>query len=1097
MKPNTSKSVFWSILGAAALLVASCEPRYSPDAAILSGLPEKIDYNLHVQPILSDRCYSCHGPDKNARKAELRLDTKEGLFSIRAEINRAPVSPGKLTKSAMFHRITSTDPEYRMPKPESKLSLNDEEIAILVKWIEQGAEWKPHWAFIPPEKPELPQFRQSDWPINEIDYFVLDRLEKERLKPSHEAEKEILLRRVSLDLTGLPPSVEEIESFLANDSPDAYEKAVDRLLASPHYGESMAVDWLDLARYADTHGYQVDFYRPHWPWREWVIDAFNENLPFDDFVTWQLAGDLMPNATREQILATGFNRNHAQNNEGGIVEEEFRVEYVADRTQTFSTAFLGLTMQCSRCHDHKYDPISQKEFYQLFSFFNNVDESGQNTFFKPDMPGPTLLLPDEDVEKKIAFLEDLINEKEKDLKNLIQRQREDFQDSPDELIGRLANVSHEDQNANANGLIGYYPLEHVSNDHLTNYVPGGKSGKLINPINEVLAEDPPQPVKGRIGQGLQLPGDVALSFPGVGRFSRAEPFSIGLWVYIPKDLERGVIFHSNKGEVLYTFKGYQVSIENGFLDVRIAHNFPYNSVHLLAQDPAMHGEWVHLMLTYDGSSKAAGTRLYLNGEELEMKVRRDNLYKDIIFHPSDPSDDPPVMTQLKVGARWRGKGFTNGLVDEVIVYDLEVTALEVNRIAGMDGLNRLIRMKPPQLTDSERNKLVDYYLRNHDRRFANTLQELNDLRKQQTMLAEGVMEVMVMDEMTEPRQAYVLKRGAYDQPLEAVNPGTPSRVMPFHKDLRTNRLGLVEWLFNPRNPLPARVTVNRFWQHYFGRGIVRTTEDFGSQGERPSHPMLLDWLATEFIESGWDIKHMQKTIVLSATYRQSSRAGPTLLSQDPDNRLIARGPKARLSAEVLRDLVLASSGLLVRKFGGPSVKPYQPEGLWQLNKFSAGYEQDHGENLYRRSLYTLWRRTNPPPSMNIFDAPNRSYCVVRREKTATPLQALVLLNDPQFLEASRLLAERLMHEGGDSAEDRISFGFRLLTGRSPNQEELEILSSQYSEARDSYDRSPEKAVGLLGVGEYPVDGKLDRTELSAYTAVASTIMNFDATIMKR
>ena len=481
-----------------------------------------IDYNFHVQPILSDRCYNCHGPDENARKAELRLDTRDGLFSEAGTMgNRKPVHPGKLGDSELFHRINSDDPDYQMPPPDSKLALTKTEIAILAKWIDQGAQWKPHWSFIPPERPKIPDVVQSEWPINDIDYFILSRLESEELPPSPPANKETILRRLSLDLTGLPPSIAELDSFLLDTSPNAYERVVDRLMASEHYGENMTVDWLDLSRYADTHGYQSDFYRPHWPWRDWVIDAFNKNMPFNEFVSWQLAGDLMPNATREQILATGFNRNHPQNNEGGIVEEEFRVEYVADRTQTFGTAFLGLTMQCARCHDHKYDPISQKEFYQLFSFFNNIAESGQTTFYQPELPGPTLLLPKQEVEEQLAYIEQLTSKKEREI---IEYKKEQF------AAFSKGQIQTPQAAKEIAGLIAHYPLEQVSNDQVPNKIGGGITGKIIDPVFSILAQDPPMVMDGKIGNGLQLDGDNAISFPGLGRFSRSQPFSIGLWV---------------------------------------------------------------------------------------------------------------------------------------------------------------------------------------------------------------------------------------------------------------------------------------------------------------------------------------------------------------------------------------------------------------------------------------------------------------------------------------------------------------------------------------------------------------------------------------
>lgn len=1074
--------VQWFNLVSGMLLIFSCNycsGSYTDEEELQNQLPEIVDYNFHVQPILSDKCYRCHGPDENARKADLRLDTRNGLLGTGLSGEPA-ILPGKPKRSHIIDRITSDDPEFMMPPPDSKLSISDQEAAILTKWIAQGAEWKPHWSFIPLQKPDLPAIKEIQWVNNEIDYFVLSRLEKEGLKPQSQVDKETLLRRVTLDLTGLPPTMDEIEGFLKDQSSDAYEKVVDRLLRSPHYGEHMAVDWLDLARYADTHGYQADFYRPHWPWRDWVIQAFNNNMSYDEFVTWQLAGDMLPDASKDQILATGFNRNHAQNNEGGIVQEEFRVEYVADRTQTFGTAFLGLTMQCARCHDHKYDPVSQKEFYQLFAFFNNVAESGQTTFYQPDMPGPTLLLPDEEQAEQIAYIEKLTREKETEIEAYKEQRFEQWKDNGTELP----------EDPLVRGLIAYYPLDQVSNNQVPNKVKNGINGSIIDPVFNKLTRSVPQVVPGAKGKALRLTGDDAISFPGTGRFDKADPFSIGIWVKIPNELTHGVIFHSNKGSALYTYKGYQVSIEEDRFDVRLAHNFPYNAIHLKSSTQVPRNQWAYLVLTYDGSSEASGVRLYLNGEELPMEVKQNNLYKDIVFYPKDGAHEPPVDQHLKIGARWRGKGFTNGEVDEIKVYNRDLTAVEVRMVSGAKLKNVTTG------TSTIGRQQFDYYLINQDAKYRNKLDQLKGLRKRRNRLIEPVFEVMVMDEMPEPRTAFILDRGIYDQPVEAVAPGTPNAVMPFEAEGKPDRLGLARWLFDPANPLPARVTVNRFWQHYFGLGLVKTSDDFGSQGERPSHPMLLDWLAVEFIESGWDVKHLQKKIVMSSSYRQSSEASEEGLSMDRENRMLTRGPVTRLSAESLRDLVLSASSLLERKIGGPSVKPYQPDGLWAYNAFSARYEQDHGADLYRRSLYTFWKRTNPPPSMNIFDAPSRSYCVVKREKTATPLQALVLLNDPQFVEASRVLAQRIMSEA-TTIEGRITLGFRLLTTKHPRPDQLKLLEAQYREAAAAGINNMEAVQSLLSVGEYPLNKEHPVTELAAYTKVMSTIMNFDATTMKR
>ena len=761
-----------------------------------TDLPEVVDFNFHVKPLLSDRCFKCHGPDENTREADLRLDIEAGAYAaLDSAGERFAIVPGNPKKSELVRRIYHSDPEERMPPAESNLSLTDYERAVLERWIEQGAEWKTHWAFTPPQKPATPEVARTDWPLNPIDAFVLARLEQEGLQPSPAASREKWLRRVTFDLTGLPPTLEEIDAFLADASPEAYERVADRLLDSPAYGERMAVDWLDLARYADTQGHHHDFERNMWPWRDWVVDAFNENMPYDAFVTWQLAGDLLPEPTYEQLLATGFNRNHKITQECGVIDEEFRVEYVVDRTNTFGTAFLGLTMQCAQCHDHKYDPVSQKEYYQLFSFFNNVPERGRWPHAEKTSSMPGLPLPESELARAKAYIDRLLSERDA---------------APD-------------------------------------------------------------------------------------------------------------------------------SLENDY------------------------GTW-----------------------EAELNV---------LTYPT-----------------------------------------------------------------------------------------------------------MIMGEMDTLRPAFILDRGRYDAPGERVVSATPAQILPFPSDLPPNRLGLAEWLFLPDHPLTARVAVNRYWQMLFGTGIVRTPEDFGSQGALPSHPELLDWLAVSFRESGWDVAELLKTIVLSATYRQSSATTPELQERDPANTLLARGPHLRLTAEMIRDNALAISGLLAGEIGGPPVKPYQPTGLWMEvssgGTFMRKYHEGTGDDLYRRSLYTFWKRIQPPPSMITFDAASRNECIVKRQQTSTPLQALVLLNDPQFVEAARVLGERMILEGGAAPADRIRFGFRLATSRNPDDEEAGILIDLLGEEQARFQENPDQATALLNIGAYSSGSELEIAEWAAYASVASAMMNLSETISK-
>ncbi|WP_277479662.1 DUF1553 domain-containing protein [Catalinimonas alkaloidigena] len=1028
-------------------------------------LPEKVDYNLHVKPILSDKCFFCHGPDEASQEAGLELATPEGAFAaLKDKPGEFAIVAGKPGKSEMFHRITSEDAEYIMPPPASNLKLTVYEKAVLTKWIEEGAEYKPHWAFIKPEKHDLPKVKQEEWIQNPIDQFVLAMLEQKGLQPSPKADKETLLRRLSLDLTGLPPTIEEIDGFLADHSDKAYEKVVDRLLDSPHYGERMAVNWMDASRYADTHGYTVDRYRPMWPWRDWVIKAYNENMPFDQFASWQLAGDLLPNASREQKLATAYNRNHAQNMEGGIVNEEFRVEYVADRTNTLGTNFLGLTVECARCHDHKYDPISQKDYYQLFGFFNQVDEAGQISW-DDAMPVPTILLTDEKEDSLLAFIDQKIAETEKGIEKIKKEKKNEFEEA-------YKNRAFPKINKVKEGLQAHFTLDQLNQGQFASSISPKHKGNLADPVL----------VEGKFGKAVKLNGDEALDLGEVGVFGRANPFSISLWVNIPEQLKEGVIFHKGNGAILYNFRGYHLAIRDHKFELLMAHTWPYNNIIKLSTSAAPKKEWIHLAVTYDGSSKAKGLKLYVDGQEQQMLTEKDNLYKDILFPAMDKEPG------LQLGARWRGVGFKNGLADEIKVYERALSAPEIASLAGT------INISKESTNNAVKQGYYHYYLSHQVPAYKVQLKRLEKLRQQRNDIVEEVDEMMVMDELEENRPTYLLERGAYDAHGEKVEPGIPEKILPFPDSLSRDRLGLAQWLFHKDHPLTSRVIVNRFWQHYFGKGLVSTAADFGNQGNLPSHPRLLDWLAVKFRESGWDMKAMQKLIVMSATYRQSSLATQELLKNDPDNLLLARGPSGRLSAEMLRDHALASSGLLVKDIGGPSVKPYQPEGLWAFN--GATYIQDQGHKLFRRSLYTFWKRTVPPPSMGTFDAPSRSYCVVERQQTSTPLQALILLNDPQFVEASRNIAYRVLTEK-ESQEERINLTYRLLTGRETQESEMKVLKKLLENENANFKDHPDKTAGWLSVGESDQMPDVSPQLLASYTVVASAIMNSDAFITKR
>jgi hypothetical protein len=1026
----------------------------------------KVDFNFQIRPILSDKCFNCHGPDSKKRQANLRLDTKEGAFAASRSGGHIIV-PGDLEGSELVWRITAPDEAERMPPRSLGRSLTSEEINLLKRWIEQGAEWKVHWSFLAPVAVVPPAADNVHWCRTPVDRFVLARLDAERLIPVREASRERLIRRLTFDLTGLPPSLAEVDAFLADCAPGAYERVVDRLLASPRFGERMAVDWLDLARYADTYGYQADVFRATWAWRDWVVQAFNSNLPYDQFITWQLAGDLLPDPGRTQVLATAFNRHHRQTNEGGSIEEEFRTEYVADRTNTFGTAFLGLTLECARCHNHKYDPITQKEYYQLFSFFNNIDESGLYSHFTDAVPTPTLLLATVEQDQAIVAIEKKIRTALAELDQTAAKSGSAFEAWLG-LPGRKPVIS---------GLIGDFPFDSLG---------GGKVANLADPRKPAQTAESPEPVLGRIGQAVRLSGENNVTLP-LGNFDRFEPFSLAFWIQTPDHKDRAVIVHRSMAWTDAGSRGYQLLIEDGKLSAGLIHFWPGNAIAIRTRDPVPLGKWFHVALTYDGSSQASGLILYINGRRAACQIIRDRLTKNITGGGND---------HLTIGQRFRDRGFKNGLVDEFKVFDRALTPLEVAQLHDQKTLVEALASGASKSTTSARGHLLAYYLATADKEYKGRLAVLKELRRQRSLLVDPVPETMVMKELPTRRPTFVLLRGVYDAPGERVEAGLPTILAPLGVSWPRNRLGLASWLTDPKHPLTARVAVNRWWQALWGRGLVATPEDFGSQGQLPSHPQLLDWLARRFVDSGWDIKRLVRLIVTSASYRQNSEALPELLAKDPDNVSLARGPCFRLPAEMIRDAALAASGLLVSRFGGPPVKPYQPPGLWE-EKSGLTYERDRGVGSHRRSLYTFWKRTSPPPAMLTFDATTREVCAVKRQTTATPLQALVLLNDPQFVEAARVLAQRAAKKGGANLADRIIYVVRVLTSRHPSLRELATLEALYRDQYSEFRNRPGSADKLLAVGDAPHDLALDPDECAAMTVLVQTMLNHDEMVMRR
>ena len=1070
-KLSTSLKIFYALVIVPAIFLQACGPTLPDDLQVaMAQLPEDIDYSMHIKPLLSDRCFACHGPDEAKREAGLRLDIEEEATAALVESpGKFAIVPGRIGQSEVFHRILSSDPEQLMPPPESNLSLTTEEKALLLAWIKEGATYKPHWAFTPPQKPDVPEVKNSSWPKNEVDHFILKSLEERNWQPATPASRDILLRRISFDLTGLPPTEAQWQRFMSSRDEDILEQLVDEFLASPQFGERTAVDWLDLSRYADTHGYTVDRYRDMSPWRDWVIKALNENMPYDQFVTWQLAGDLMDNPTREQKIATAFNRNHQQNMEGGIIDEEFRVEYVVDRTNTLGTAFLGLTVSCARCHDHKYDPISQKEYYQLFSFFNQVNEAGQIDFSNAT-PVPTLLLTTPRVDSITQYLDQQINDANGQIANArtkvsafdvwLKNDRKELstQRWPEGLVAYF-NCDQTLKNNIRGSQIGVLRQQHIKEDIQPNFGPGKK------------------------GQGLHLDGDAWLDLGKVGVFDRHDPFSVSVWVNIPKDVENGVIFHKGDGAALYNFRGYHMALKNNRIELLMACTTPNNAIIKYAED-LPRDAWSHVVFTYDGTGTADGLKYYLNGVEQVTETEVDNLYKSILF---DRKNEPG----LQFGARWRGVGIGNSQIDEISVFDKTLTAIDVGFLFSPDKFKLLCEAEVTKLNADQKDLWRAHYFAHFVNPIKKSKAERRHLLLKKAKLLDTVQELMVMEERSKPRASYILDRGQYDAYREQVYASTPSAILPMDPTLPKNRLGLAKWLFSPEHPLTARVAVNRYWQLLMGRGIVKTAEDFGNQGSLPTHPQLLDWLAMHFSESGWDVKLLLKLIVLSSTYQQSSQATEEKLRDDPENIYYSRGPSDRLAAEMLRDQALAASGLLDDRIGGQSVYPYQPDDLWKVN--GGQYRAPEKDQVYRRSLYTIWKRSVPHPTQSTFDAPDRNECQPRRQKTTTPLQALVLMNDPTFVEASRELAQEILKV---DAREGITKVFVRLTGRQPAEMEMNLLLELREKEILNFQENPRKLEGWLNAG-LSNSQESNRVMLAANTVVASTIMNMDASLIKR
>jgi hypothetical protein len=1017
----------------------------------------QIGFNDQIRPILSEYCFACHGPDSASRKAELRLDSRK------IAIGTGAVEPGKPDESELIARIVSDDPDEVMPPPSTGKVLNADEKRLLRKWIEAGAEWEAHWAFIRPMRPAVPEIQaEGKFATNEIDAFVLKKLGEVGLKPNERADRYTLARRAALDLSGLPPTPEMLDTFIRDSQPAAFERYVDTLLNSKHAGEHRARFWLDAARYGDTHGMHVDNYREMWPYRDWVVNAFNSNMPFDQFVVEQIAGDMLPNATLDQQIATGFNRCNITTSEGGAIPAELEVRYMVDRVETTATVFLGMTAGCAVCHDHKFDPLSQREFYQLGAFFNNSTAQVMDGNQK-DTP-PVITLPADEFKDEWKVL----NQRRAELKQQLRQGRAGSDQSGEAWWSqRMKDTDHP-----------------VSSDDLLLSLPLTEDtiGDLKLTASTKWAEDHPA---GRRGVRFDRKSQFQTT---LGKLRTDDPLTVSFWLRTPDKLLSTTIFNNTVQTEEKKTAGWKItSSTQGALTFEL-HDGQGNKIHgrLPGEEALIPRAWQHVCVTYSGGLSNSSVTIFVNG--------RRGILRNSTEFLAEMAELPEVP--LKIASSMP----TGGLSD-IRIFRRWVSDDEVNMLANEFELKWLLAndSKWDELKPQQRQLVTAFRAAALDEGYLSGLQELAKIQKRRDYIYSRSSTTLVMQERNTKPRAWVLQRGEYDQRQEEVGAAVPAVLPPLPDGVSANRLALAKWLVDPAHPLTARVMVNRLWQSVFGVGLVRTSEDFGVMGERPSHPKLLDWLAVEFVESGWDINHVLKLIVTSAAYQQSGAATERKLEVDRDNRYLARGPRVRLDAEVLRDQALAVSGMLVRKMGGPTVKPYQPAGLWKVVAITGSntriFEKDSGESLYRRSLYTFWKRTAPPPTMAAFNAPTREQCTVRRERTNTPIQALVLLNSPQFVESARRLAESSIREC-DDVKKRAQWMFHRTLSRPATDADVEDMLAIAEELTSLFKQNPKSAGELIRTGDSLPSEGLDELEVAAWTMVANTLMNRDDFISK-
>tara|TARA_Y100000588_G_scaffold227062_1_gene240881 strand:- start:212 stop:3346 length:3135 start_codon:yes stop_codon:yes gene_type:complete len=1041
----------------------------------MAAVPEVVKFNRDVRPILSSKCFHCHGPSEKSRKAKLRLDVEESAFADRNGVKA--VVAGNLQDSELWHRIVHKDPDERMPPPESKKDLSQDEVKILEKWIEQGAKWEGHWSFLPVQKPALPEVKTKTWETNSIDRFILARLEANGLQPSPEADRRTLIRRLHLDLAGLPPTPEEVQAFLADKSPQAYEKVVDHLLASDEYAERMTLIWMDAARYGDTSVFHDDGPRTMWPWRDWVLHAYRDNMPFDQFSIEQLAGDLLPEASVQQKIASGFNRNHATTDEGGVIAEEFRVEYVVDRVKTTGNVWMGLTMECAQCHSHKYDPISHKEYYQFYAFYNNNSDPGMQT--RRGNQAPVVNVVDVGQSKKIAAIE----KRKDELAKKLQARKKDavaaFDEWADEQFLEVAEKG-EKKPLEPGGLVAHLPLDSFDKNLTKDLVRKQGENKLHGKAKVIGA--------GKFGGGLKIEGNGFVEVKGFGDFEWNQPFSYGCWIKAPNGNQNGCVL--GKMDEGNSYRGYDLWLQNGFAGAHVISKWQENAVKVVSKKRITAKKWQHLFVTYDGSGSAAGTQLYINGEKQQKTVEADGLNASIV-----------TKKPLRLGRRFNSS-FSNGVeIDDVRFYDRALSDAEVKSLSGSDPIGPLLAISKADRTPAQTNALLEHYLNSLDQPYKDIVAQRRKLDGELAGLNKGskvTSMVMADNPQNKMRKTYLLMRGNYASPDKSaeIAAGTPAFLPEMDEDLPKTRLGMAKWLMSPEHPLTARVTANRHWQTIFGRGIVDSPSDFGSQGSWPTHPELLDWLAADLRDNGWNVKRAIKQMVMSATYRQSSVTSEEHLEKDPLNRLLVRAPRFRLMGEFVRDNALAVSGLLNKQFGGAGVKPYQPPGLWVEVSLSGGrrFSRDKGEKLYRRSMYTYWKRSAPHPGLMAFDTPTREKCVLQRQRTNTPMQALVTLNDEQFVEAARHFAQRILKSDKKDFASRLDLAFELATSRPADDLRKQVLQAAHDEQLSIFKAEPDRATKLLAVGESKRDESLDSAEHAAWTIVAGMILNLDETL---